>query len=88
MGGDKLRSALSVQSPRSLFRRDIIFCVSTDFLDQLARQVRVNKSAACRRAIQRILALMKKDYEAGRYKTHTEAENEFRKLVEREESCR
>jgi hypothetical protein len=31
---------------------------------------------------------MKKDYEAGRYKTHTEAETEFRKLVDREESLR
>jgi len=62
-------------------------CVSTDFLDQLAKQLRVNKSAACRRAIQRILALMRKDYEAGRYKTHTEAENEFRRLVESNLAC-
>ena len=62
--------------------------VSTDFLDRLASQLKVGKDAACRRAIQRILALMKKDYEAGRYKTVTEAESEFRKLVEREENCR
>ncbi len=61
--------------------------VSRDFLDRLATQLKVGKSAACRRAVQRILASMKKDYEAGRYKTHTETENEFRKLVEREESC-
>jgi hypothetical protein len=59
----------------------------TDFLDRLASQLRANKSAACRRAIQRILALMKKDYEAGRYTTHTEAENEFRRLVEYDEAC-
>jgi hypothetical protein len=31
-----------VQSPRSLLRPDIIFCVSTDFPDKLARQLRVN----------------------------------------------
>jgi hypothetical protein len=60
----------------------------TDFLDRLATQLKSGKSAACRRAVQRILALMRKDYEAGRYKTRPEAETEFRKLVEREESCK
>jgi len=30
------------QSPRSLLRPDIIFCLSIDILDQLARQLRVN----------------------------------------------
>jgi hypothetical protein len=61
--------------------------VNTDFLDRLATQLKAKKSAACGRAIQRILASMKKDYEAGRYKNHAEAENEFRKLIEHEKFC-
>jgi hypothetical protein len=61
--------------------------MDSDFLDRLAKQLKANKNAACRRAIQRILALMKKDYEAGRYNAHTEAENEFRRLVENDERC-
>jgi hypothetical protein len=62
--------------------------VNRDFLDRLATQLKAGKSAACRRAVQRILALMKKDYEAGRFKTNPEAETEFRRLIEREESCK
>jgi hypothetical protein len=58
------------------------------FLDRLATQLKLFKEPACRRAIQRVLALMKKDYEAGRYKTVTEAEVEFRRLVEQEENCK
>jgi len=36
----------------------------SSFLDRLATQLKANESASCRRAVQRILALMKKDYEA------------------------
>jgi hypothetical protein len=43
----------------SPFRAGYSLCVSTDFLDRLASQLRANKSAACRRAIQRILAIVK-----------------------------
>src|SRR6266404_5133290 len=50
-------------------------------------QLRVNKSAACRRAIQRILAVVKKKFEDGKYKHHVEAEADFRQLVDRDESC-
>src|SRR5258705_4470930 len=59
----------------------------SEFLDRLDAKLKANKNGACRREIQRILALMKKDYEAGRYKTHTEAENAFRRLVEHDEAC-
>jgi len=62
--------------------------VSTDFLDQLAKQLRVNKSAACRRAIQRTLAVIKKKAEDGEYKNHVEAESDFRQRVEREDACK
>ena len=56
-------------------------CVSTDFLERLASQLKANKSAACRRAIQRILAVVKKNFEDGKYKNDVEAEADFRQLV-------
>ena len=34
--------------------------MNTDFLDQLEGQLKVDKNAACRRAIERILAIIKK----------------------------
>jgi len=58
------------------------------FLDQLATQLRINKTAPCRRAIQRILEVVKKEYERGKYGSHTEAENDFRRLVDREGACK
>jgi gamma-glutamyl:cysteine ligase YbdK (ATP-grasp superfamily) len=58
--------------------------VSTDFLDRLASQLRANKSAACRRAIQRILAVVKKNFEERKYMNDVEAEADFRQLVDRD----
>jgi hypothetical protein len=43
------------------------------------------KSAACRRAIQRILAIVKNNCEDGKYKDDVEAEADFRHLVDRDE---
>jgi hypothetical protein len=63
-------------------------CVSTDFLDRLSTQLKANKSAPCRRAIQRILAVVKENFEDGKYKNHVEAEAEFRQLVNRDEGCK
>ncbi len=68
--------------------RGIIQLMSAGFLDQLATQLRNNKTAVCRRAIQRILGMVKKDYERGKYGSHTEAENDLRRLVDREEACK
>jgi hypothetical protein len=62
--------------------------VSTDFLDRLANQLRANKSAACRRAIQRILVIVKKNFEEGKYNNDVEAEADFRQLVGRNEGCK
>lgn len=62
--------------------------MSTDFLERLASQLKTNKSAACRRAIQRILAVVKKNLEDGKYKTAVEAEVEFRQLVDRDDACK
>jgi hypothetical protein len=58
-----------------------------DFLDRLASQLRVNKTAACRRAIQRILSIIKNNYETGKYSNYTEAENDFRELVKGDLNC-
>jgi hypothetical protein len=62
--------------------------VNADFLDRLTNQLRANKSAACRRAIQRILAVVKKNFEDGKYKNDVEAEADFRQLADRDEGCK
>ena len=62
--------------------------MSTDFLDRLATQLKTNKSALCRRAIQRILAVAKKNFEEGKYRNEVEAEADVRHLVEREKGCK
>ena len=55
-------------------------------IDRLAL-LKVGKSAACMRAINRTLAEMKKRCEAGEYSNQTEAESAFRKFVEDEAAC-
>jgi hypothetical protein len=59
--------------------------MSTEFLDRLASQLKVGKDPASRRAIERILDIIKKSYESGKYQNLTEAERDFRQLVEGEE---
>lgn len=61
--------------------------MNTDYLDQLAKQLKANRNPACRRAINRIVAEMKKKIERGDYNTQTEAEAAFRKFVEDEPAC-
>ena len=61
--------------------------MSTEYLDRLARQLKVGKSPACCRAINRVLAEMKKRCEAGEYSNQTEAESAFRRFVEDEHAC-
>ena len=58
--------------------------MSTEFLDRLASQLKVGKDPASRRAIERILDVIKKSYEDGQYESSVEAERDFRQLVERE----
>ena len=62
--------------------------LSTEFLDRLASQLKVGKDPACRRAIERILDVIKKGYENGQYQSPIEAERDFRQLVEREENAK
>ena len=56
--------------------------LSTEFLDRLASQLKIGKDPAGRRAIERILDVIKKNYEDGQYQNLTEAERDFRQLVE------
>jgi len=51
--------------------------METSFLHRWANQLKANKSAICRRAIQRILVRMKQHCETGKYQSATDAENEF-----------
>jgi hypothetical protein len=62
--------------------------MDTAFLDRLATQLKVGKNAACRRAIERILVRIKAHCESGQYQTPTDAENEFRRLVETDLACK
>jgi len=62
--------------------------METAFLDRLANQLKLDKTAACRRAIQRILVRMKEHCKSGQYTTSTDAENEFRRLVESDLACK
>jgi hypothetical protein len=59
--------------------------VSKEFLDRLASQLKIGKDPVSRRAIERILDVIKKSYEDGKYQSPTEAERDFRQLVEGEE---
>jgi hypothetical protein len=56
-------------------------CMTSEFLNQLAGQLRKGGSPGCGRAIQRILTLVVARFEAGKYPGQVEAESEFRKLV-------
>ena len=62
--------------------------MSTEFLDRLASQLKIGRDPASRRAIVRILDVIKKSYENGQYQSSTEAEREFRQLVERDENSK
>jgi hypothetical protein len=61
--------------------------MDSDFLDELAAQLALGKSAMCRRAILWILAVVKTNYETGEYESQTDAEDAFRRLVKGEKTC-
>jgi hypothetical protein len=56
----------------------------TGFLERLASELKIGRHAAYRHAVQRVLETVRKNYEAGQYRSTTEAEHMFRKLVEQE----
>jgi hypothetical protein len=61
--------------------------MDTEYLNQLAEQLKVDKNPPCRRAINRILADTKKRCEEGKYETPMEAEAALRRLVEQTRPC-
>ncbi|HEY6387922.1 MAG TPA: hypothetical protein VIX91_19780 [Candidatus Acidoferrum sp.] len=58
--------------------------MGAEFLDRLASQLKIGKDAVSRRAIERILDVIKKSYEDGKYESPVEVERDFRRLVEGE----
>jgi hypothetical protein len=58
----------------------------TGFLDKLASELKIGRHAAYRHAVQRVLEIVKKNYESGQYRSTTEAEYMLRKLVDQEQS--
>jgi hypothetical protein len=58
----------------------------TGFLDKLASELKIGRHAAYRHAVQRVLAIVRKNYESGQYRSTTEAEYMLRKLVEQDET--
>ena len=62
--------------------------LSTEFLDRVGSQLKIGQDAVCRRAIERILDVIKKGYENRKYQNSTEAERDFWQLVEHEENGR
>jgi hypothetical protein len=58
--------------------------VNTEFLDRLASQFKIGRDPVSRRAIERILDVIKQSYQEGKYASPIEAERHFRQLVEGE----
>jgi hypothetical protein len=55
--------------------------MSAEFLDRLASQLKIGKDPVSRRAVERILDVIKKKYEEGKYDSPVEAERDFQQLV-------
>jgi hypothetical protein len=58
----------------------------TGFLDKLASELKIGRHAAYRHAVQRVLEIVRKNYESGQYRSTTEAEYMLRKLVEQDQT--
>jgi hypothetical protein len=61
--------------------------MNTEFLDRLAEQLKRGKSAACRRAISRMLTRVKERCERDEFESQSEVERAFRELVDTEPAC-
>jgi hypothetical protein len=62
--------------------------MDSEFLNRLAKVLKTGKSAACQRAIARLLAKTKNRYEAGEFDSPSKAELAFRRLVDEESACK
>jgi hypothetical protein len=61
--------------------------MDTEILDQLAHQLRVDKTPSCGRAIDRMLEAMKKRCENGEYATPDGSGIRVPEFMEKERSC-
>jgi hypothetical protein len=61
--------------------------MDTAFLNRLAKVLKRGKSAACQRAIERLLAAVQTRYEDGQFGSTSEAEAALRELVNKESVC-
>jgi hypothetical protein len=64
-----------------------IFLMDTKFLDQMAQQLKRDKSPECRRAVERQLGRVRKQYEDGGYEDEGAALKDLRDFVDREIAC-
>jgi hypothetical protein len=55
--------------------------VDTGFLDFIAKQLSTARTPACRRAVLRILTVVKTNCEAGHYRNETEAEKRLPEIA-------
>lgn len=61
---------------------------STKYLEKLAHQLKIDKNAACCRAIERILSMVKKRCDEGAYSSRAAAELDLRKFVQQQGTCK
>jgi hypothetical protein len=57
----------------------------SDFISRIATQLKIGKSPASRRSIDRIMGMVRVKYECGLYGSQSEAETDLRKQIE--EAC-
>jgi hypothetical protein len=62
--------------------------MDTRFLDQMAQQLKRGKSPECRRAVERKLGRVRKQYEEGGYENEGAALKDLREFVDNETACR
>jgi len=62
--------------------------MDTKFLDQVAEQLKRGKSPECRRAVERKLERVRKQYEDAGYENQAAALKELRDLVQADANCR
>jgi hypothetical protein len=70
-----------------LKRRTTYSLMDTKFLDQMARQLKQGKLPECRRAVERKLERVRKQYEDGGYDNQGAALKDLRDFVDAEPAC-
>jgi hypothetical protein len=62
--------------------------MDTRFLDQMAQQLKRGKTPECRRAVERKLGRVRKQYEDGGYENEGAALKDLRDFVDNEVACK